>query len=232
MNIRAKPSAVKRRPAPGILGGAAYSGDVSPSLDVGTRGVRRRGRSAPLAVLAFRASERRAARRPPTQARPRAAAAGSAGVLGGAAARPPSCWTPATAWCWPTRPPTRRAGPRPATWRTPSCASWSPRSAGVGAGPRGRARAAARPARPRHDLRLRPGRAPRRTTSSLVLVDDLTEARRVEAVRRDFVANVSHELKTPIGALRAARRGGLGRRRRPGRRRGASPPGCSTRRTG
>jgi len=35
-----------------------------------------------------------------------------------------------------------------------------------------------------------------------VLVDDRTEARRVEEVRRDFVANVSHELKTPIGALR------------------------------
>lgn len=30
---------------------------------------------------------------------------------------------------------------------------------------------------------------------------DVTEARRVESVRRDFVANVSHELKTPIGAL-------------------------------
>jgi len=30
---------------------------------------------------------------------------------------------------------------------------------------------------------------------------DITEARRVESVRRDFVANVSHELKTPIGAL-------------------------------
>lgn len=35
----------------------------------------------------------------------------------------------------------------------------------------------------------------------LILVDDRTEARRVEEVRRDFVANVSHELKTPIGAL-------------------------------
>ena len=35
----------------------------------------------------------------------------------------------------------------------------------------------------------------------LVLVEDRTEARRVEAVRRDFVANVSHELKTPVGAL-------------------------------
>jgi two-component system, OmpR family, sensor histidine kinase SenX3 len=36
----------------------------------------------------------------------------------------------------------------------------------------------------------------------LVLVDDRTEARRVEDIRRDFVANVSHELKTPVGALR------------------------------
>lgn len=35
----------------------------------------------------------------------------------------------------------------------------------------------------------------------LLLVEDLTEARRTEAVRRDFVANVSHELKTPVGAL-------------------------------
>jgi two-component system sensor histidine kinase SenX3 len=34
-----------------------------------------------------------------------------------------------------------------------------------------------------------------------VILDDLTESRRVEAVRRDFVANVSHELKTPVGAL-------------------------------
>jgi two-component system sensor histidine kinase SenX3 len=32
-------------------------------------------------------------------------------------------------------------------------------------------------------------------------VRDITEPRRVENVRRDFVANVSHELKTPIGAL-------------------------------
>jgi two-component system sensor histidine kinase SenX3 len=30
---------------------------------------------------------------------------------------------------------------------------------------------------------------------------DVSEVRRVESLRRDFVANVSHELKTPIGAL-------------------------------
>lgn len=35
----------------------------------------------------------------------------------------------------------------------------------------------------------------------LVLIDDVSEAERVDAVRRDFVANISHELKTPIGAL-------------------------------
>jgi two-component system sensor histidine kinase SenX3 len=35
----------------------------------------------------------------------------------------------------------------------------------------------------------------------LVLVEDRTRERRVEAIRRDFVANVSHELKTPVGAL-------------------------------
>ena len=35
----------------------------------------------------------------------------------------------------------------------------------------------------------------------LVLTEDRTQERRVEAIRRDFVANVSHELKTPVGAL-------------------------------
>jgi len=43
--------------------------------------------------------------------------------------------------------------------------------------------------------------APLGTEHVLLLVEDRTEARRVEEVRRDFVANVSHELKTPIGAL-------------------------------
>ena len=35
----------------------------------------------------------------------------------------------------------------------------------------------------------------------LVLADDETAARRIDETRRDFVANISHELKTPIGAI-------------------------------
>ena len=35
----------------------------------------------------------------------------------------------------------------------------------------------------------------------VVLADDQTTARRVEETRRDFIANTSHELKTPIGAI-------------------------------
>ncbi len=36
---------------------------------------------------------------------------------------------------------------------------------------------------------------------SLLIAQDLSEERRLNDVRRDFVANVSHELKTPVGAL-------------------------------
>jgi two-component system sensor histidine kinase SenX3 len=35
----------------------------------------------------------------------------------------------------------------------------------------------------------------------LLTIEDRTEARRLDETRRDFVANISHELKTPIGAI-------------------------------
>lgn len=39
------------------------------------------------------------------------------------------------------------------------------------------------------------------TIGAIAVIDDVTEMQRIESIRRDFVANVSHELKTPIGAL-------------------------------
>jgi two-component system phosphate regulon sensor histidine kinase PhoR len=55
---------------------------------------------------------------------------------------------------------------------------------------------------PRRVLRVRavPLTSSGRLVGAVALVRDVSEARRVESVRRDFVANVSHELKTPIGA--------------------------------
>jgi two-component system sensor histidine kinase SenX3 len=56
-----------------------------------------------------------------------------------------------------------------------------------------------------------PGTPPRHVTARvaplssqlvLALLEDRTRERRVESIRRDFVANVSHELKTPVGAIR------------------------------
>ena len=40
-----------------------------------------------------------------------------------------------------------------------------------------------------------------RSLGVIAVIDDISERRRLEEVRRDFVANVSHELKTPMGAL-------------------------------
>jgi two-component system sensor histidine kinase SenX3 len=43
--------------------------------------------------------------------------------------------------------------------------------------------------------------APLTSRLVLALLEDRTRERRLESIRRDFVANVSHELKTPVGAL-------------------------------
>ena len=51
-----------------------------------------------------------------------------------------------------------------------------------------------------HGVRLESGTVAPPGPVALVL-EDVTETRRTEAVRRDFVANVGHELKTPVGAL-------------------------------
>lgn len=40
-----------------------------------------------------------------------------------------------------------------------------------------------------------------RSLGSVAYIRDITEERRVDAMRRDFIANVSHELKTPLGAM-------------------------------
>lgn len=38
-------------------------------------------------------------------------------------------------------------------------------------------------------------------TGALIVINDVTKLRRLESMRRDFVANVSHELKTPITSI-------------------------------
>ncbi len=42
---------------------------------------------------------------------------------------------------------------------------------------------------------------PRSDGGALVIIEDISERARLDAVRTDFVANISHELKTPVGAL-------------------------------
>ena len=63
--------------------------------------------------------------------------------------------------------------------------------------------------KPRHLLvragRLRRGDERSRQASVLLVVcRDVTAVRRLETMRRDFVANVSHELRTPVTAVRSA----------------------------
>ena len=43
----------------------------------------------------------------------------------------------------------------------------------------------------------------RESAGIVVVVHDLTELRRLESLRSDFVTNVSHELKTPLSSIKA-----------------------------
>ena len=63
---------------------------------------------------------------------------------------------------------------------------------------------------------------------ALAVVEDISERRRLEATRRDFVANISHELKTPVGGAGPAGRDAAGR----GRPRGGLAPGRAHRHRG
>jgi len=50
-----------------------------------------------------------------------------------------------------------------------------------------------------HGARLQDSQG--RITGALIVINDVTNLRRLESMRRDFVANVSHELKTPITSI-------------------------------
>jgi two-component system sensor histidine kinase SenX3 len=53
----------------------------------------------------------------------------------------------------------------------------------------------------KNQLRLHVRVAPLGVRFVLLLADDRTDSHRLDQVRRDFLANISHELKTPIGAI-------------------------------
>jgi two-component system sensor histidine kinase SenX3 len=57
------------------------------------------------------------------------------------------------------------------------------------------------PVRRNLTIRAFPIGSPEGPLGAVAVVEDVSERRRLDAIRRDFVANVSHELKTPVGAL-------------------------------
>ncbi len=50
-------------------------------------------------------------------------------------------------------------------------------------------------------VRASPLPGPRGLLGAVAIVEDASARQRIDAIRRDFVANVSHELKTPVGAM-------------------------------
>jgi len=50
-------------------------------------------------------------------------------------------------------------------------------------------------------IQARPLHDDQRTLGGVVVIEDYSERRRLESVRRDFVDNIGHELKRPVGAL-------------------------------
>ncbi|TMA46183.1 MAG: two-component sensor histidine kinase [Deltaproteobacteria bacterium] len=57
---------------------------------------------------------------------------------------------------------------------------------------------------PALDLQVEAHVAPLTHARALLVLRDLTAERRADRVRRDFIANASHELRTPVTAIRAA----------------------------
>lgn len=56
---------------------------------------------------------------------------------------------------------------------------------------------------PRRLLSLRITRLPGTAPGLVMIAQDITELRQLETIRRDFVTNVSHELKTPLASIKA-----------------------------